>query len=199
VDFWLADEQLAPRDTIRALCRQRFDLSNLATREGAAITSAAWQALAGVGVFGLIAPGEPGGAVEAVLAFEQLGAYLAPGPLRWTAITAPLMAGAANGSHRVTGIDCTVNDRAPYIVDHGRESDLVVIVRTDGVTVTAPTDLGEPIGTGLRSPVRRHARSMPRATTSGRSSTRSRRARRRSSATSSPSAPSACRDDRHDD
>ena len=148
MDFWLADEQLARRDTIRALCRQRFDLSNLATREGAAITSAAWQALAGVGVFGLIAPGEPGGAVEAVLAFEQLGAYLAPGPLRWTAITAPLMAGAANGSHRVTGIDCTVNDRAPYIVDHGRESDLVVIVRTDGVTVIAPTDLGEPIGTG---------------------------------------------------
>ena len=46
-----------------------------------------------MGVFGMLVPAERGGfgggAVEAAIVFEQLGAHLATGPLLWSTIAAP--------------------------------------------------------------------------------------------------------------
>jgi alkylation response protein AidB-like acyl-CoA dehydrogenase len=146
MDFRLDDEQVALRDACRALCRQHFDLDAVASREGVAIADASWRALTAMGILGLLAPGEAGGAIEAVIVFEQLGAHLATGPLRWTTIAAPLVDGAASGNRRLTGVDAETPTR-PYVVEHADESDTLVVLRAEGVERCAIVQLG-PSNTG---------------------------------------------------
>ena len=140
MDFRLDEEQAALRDAARALCEHHFDLGAVASREGVAITDSAWRALAEMGVFGLLVPDEPGGAVESAIVFEQLGMHVASGPLRWTAIAAPLVRTAATGATRVTGIDAE-SSRAPYVIEHAAESDALVVLRADRVEQSATANL----------------------------------------------------------
>src|SRR5262249_25820441 len=103
MDFRFDDEQAAFRDAIRACCAQHFPLDAVAARDGVATAPETWRALAEMGVFGLLLPGEPGGAVEAAIAFEQFGAHLATGPRLWSTIAAPLGPDVVAGDVRVTG------------------------------------------------------------------------------------------------
>ncbi|MGH8977218.1 MAG: acyl-CoA dehydrogenase family protein [Acidimicrobiia bacterium] len=93
MDFRFDEQQLALHDTIRAFCRQHFALADVAAREGVAADAATWRRLADIGVFGLLLPSDRGesggGAIEAAIVFEQLGAHLATGPLLWSTIAAP--------------------------------------------------------------------------------------------------------------
>jgi hypothetical protein len=105
-----------------------------------------------MGAFELLLPTEPagsgdasGGVVEASVIFEQLGAHLATGPLLWTAISAPLLADAATGAIRVAGIDVTRATHAPYVIEHARESDVIVLVYDDRVEQCSPSALDDPI------------------------------------------------------
>jgi alkylation response protein AidB-like acyl-CoA dehydrogenase len=132
VDFRLDDDQLALRDAIRAFCDDRFDLANIAAREGKPVDAATWAALADIGVFGLLVPAERGGfggAVEAAVVFEQFGAHLATGPLLWSTIVAPLVDGAQTGRVRVAGAVAA----EPFVIEHVAECDVVVIVHDDRV------------------------------------------------------------------
>jgi alkylation response protein AidB-like acyl-CoA dehydrogenase len=132
MDFRLDDEQLAFRDAICMLCDQHFDLAAVASREGAPVADSAWNALSDMGVFAMLVPGEPGGAVEAALAFEQLGAHVASGPYRWSTIAAPLLADAATGARRVSGV--VVDPVATHqVVEHATESDTIVVLHTDRI------------------------------------------------------------------
>jgi alkylation response protein AidB-like acyl-CoA dehydrogenase len=142
VDFRFDDEQLALRDAIGALCQRHFPLDAIRAREGAPIADAAWHALADLGVFALLGPGEPGGVIEAVIVFEQLGAHIASGPYRWTTLAAPLLADAMGGAVRVTGVDDP--ESAPLVVAHPDESDEVVVVQGDGIVSCAAAALADP-------------------------------------------------------
>jgi alkylation response protein AidB-like acyl-CoA dehydrogenase len=130
MDFRLDDEQRALRDAAHALAARHFDLATVGGREGAPVAAAAWRAVADLGLFSLLAAGEPGGAVEATVVLEQLGAQLASGPLRWTSLA--VMFGPEAGAVRVTGVDADDAHR-PYVIEHGAESDSLLVLRADGV------------------------------------------------------------------
>jgi alkylation response protein AidB-like acyl-CoA dehydrogenase len=149
VDFRFDDEQLAFRDAVRDLCRQHFDLVAVATREGVPITDAAWRALGDMGVLGMLAPGA-GGAVEAAIAFEQLGAHVANGPRRWTTLAAPMLGDDAS---RVTGIDLVGAPAAPFVVENVEESDMLVMLHADRVEQCSVRELGETVGATALDPL----------------------------------------------
>jgi alkylation response protein AidB-like acyl-CoA dehydrogenase len=147
MDFRFDEEQLALRDAIRALCQQHFALAEVADREARPADPVAWRALADMGVFGMLLPSERGGfgggVIEAAIAFEQLGAHLATGPLLWSTIASPLLPGAGTGAIRVTGVG--VSSRDPYVIEHAAESDVVLVVGDDGVTSFTTSALDEPL------------------------------------------------------
>jgi alkylation response protein AidB-like acyl-CoA dehydrogenase len=134
--FRLDDDQLAMRDAVRALCTDHFDLAVVARREGEPAATAAWSALAGLGVLGMLGGQATGiGMVEAALVFEELGAHLASGPVLWTSLAAPFVPGSAEGEVRVTGIDAGARDERPVVVEHGDECQVLVVVRGDRAEV----------------------------------------------------------------
>jgi alkylation response protein AidB-like acyl-CoA dehydrogenase len=143
MDFRFDDAQIALRDAIRALCTQHFALDAVAHREGTPATDHTWRALAEMGVFALLVPGEPGGAVEAAIVFEQLGAHVASGPYRWTTCAAPLVPDAPTGAARVTGV---VFDAAAtaHVVLHADETDVLVVLDGDRVALAAVGELADP-------------------------------------------------------
>ena len=100
MDFRFDEEQVALRDAIRAFCQQHFALAERRGSRGPAADAGTWRALADMGVFGMLLPSERGGfgggAIEAAIVFEQLGAHLATGPLLWSTIAAPLLPDVAD-------------------------------------------------------------------------------------------------------
>jgi alkylation response protein AidB-like acyl-CoA dehydrogenase len=153
MDFRFDDDQLALRDAVRSFCVDRARLDDIATRAPEA-PATLWNGLAELGVFGLLVPqdrgGFGGGAVEAVLVFEQLAAFLVTGPVLWSTIAAPLAPGAVGGSVRIAG---TVADPVvPHriVIEHAGGCDAVVVVHEDRVERCEPSALtdgtaGEPL------------------------------------------------------
>jgi hypothetical protein len=82
-------------------------------------------------VFGLLlGDGDDGlGPVEAAIAYEQLGSHLAPGPVLWTVLAAPLVPGAATGEVVVGGVLAEQGD----LVEHATDLDVVLVVGDDTV------------------------------------------------------------------
>ena len=129
--FRFDDDQLAMRDAVRSFCDDRFDLTRLAEREGLGADPATWASLAELGVLGMLAGEVEGfGPVETSVVFEELGAHLAAGPVLWSALAAPLVDGVATGDVRATGVEAPAGD-GPVVVDHGAESDVVLVLRAD--------------------------------------------------------------------
>ena len=96
MDFWLTDEQRELQAAVRALVQGRFDLAEVAAAEGTERVVTRWDELADMGIFSMRTDGL--GAREAVLAFEELGRGLVPGPVVTTHLAAGLVDGAAEGS-----------------------------------------------------------------------------------------------------
>lgn len=173
MDFRLDDEQLALRDSIRAFCHQHLDLATVADREDTPVDAATWRGLADIGVFAMLLPAERGGfgggAIEAAIVFEQLGAHLATGPLLWSTIAAPLLSDGSSAAVRVAGTDLTWSSHAPYVIEHAAESDVLVIVRDVGVERCAARELGEPMATSPLDPLTPTAayRALPRGSAIG--------------------------------
>ncbi len=75
-----------------------------------------------MGVLGLVADEATGGsglgAVEAAIAFEQVGSHLVPGPLLWTVLAAPFVDGAAAGQLLVGGIEADTVEDGSAVVEH---------------------------------------------------------------------------------
>lgn len=108
VHFQLTDDQRALKAGVRDLLTGRFGADTLraaAARPGV-LDRALWRELGAAGFFALRLPEADGGVglglPEAVLAFEEAGRVLLPGPLVATHLAAGRVAGAATGETVVT-------------------------------------------------------------------------------------------------
>jgi alkylation response protein AidB-like acyl-CoA dehydrogenase len=131
MDFRFDEDQLAMRDAVRALCGDRFDLTRVAEREGAPLDEATWAALVELGIVGMLTADSGFGLVEATVVLEELGAHLAGGPVLWSVLAAPFVAGVAEGEVRVTGIDVGPEVDGPVVVENGPEAELLLVLRGD--------------------------------------------------------------------
>ncbi|MEV6754867.1 acyl-CoA dehydrogenase family protein [Streptomyces sp. NPDC051214] len=111
MDFQLTEDQVALRGGVREVLEGRFD--GAALREAAdsgapSLDRALWRELGDAGFFALRVPEAEGGVglglPEAVLAFEEAGRALLPGPLVATFLAAPDVQGAAQGTTVVTAV-----------------------------------------------------------------------------------------------
>ncbi|MFI5809981.1 acyl-CoA dehydrogenase family protein [Streptomyces sp. NPDC051643] len=111
MDFQLTEDQRALRDGVRALLAGRFGpeaLRAAVARGGRGLDRTLWRELGEAGFFSLRLPEADGGVglglPEAVLAFEEAGRVLLPGPLVATHLAAGEVAGAATGETVVTAV-----------------------------------------------------------------------------------------------
>lgn len=101
--FQLTEDQRALREGVRGLLAGRFGRERLrAAMEGAPdLDRELWRELGEAGFFSLRLPEAAGGVglglPEAVLAFEEAGRVLLPGPLIATHLAAGVVPGAATG------------------------------------------------------------------------------------------------------
>ncbi|GAA1432238.1 acyl-CoA dehydrogenase family protein [Streptomyces thermospinosisporus] len=109
--FRLTDDQKALKDGVRTLLERRFGRTALraaADRPGR-LDRELWRTLGEAGFFALRLPEQDGGVglglPEAVLAFEEAGRALLPGPLVATHLAAGTVPGAATGERVVTAVD----------------------------------------------------------------------------------------------
>ncbi|MEU6069154.1 acyl-CoA dehydrogenase family protein [Streptomyces sp. NPDC047082] len=107
--FQLTEDQRALRDGVRQLLARRFDADALqAAVAEPGLDRALWRELGAAGFFALRLPEARGGVglglPEAVLAFEEAGRALLPGPLVATHLAAGAVAGAATGETVVTAV-----------------------------------------------------------------------------------------------
>ncbi|MFI9614503.1 acyl-CoA dehydrogenase family protein [Streptomyces sp. NPDC052023] len=110
--FQLTDQQRELQTALRQLLGRRFDgEARRAAVERAvpALDRALWRELGATGFFALRLPEDEGGVglglPEAVLAFEEAGRALLPGPLVATHLAAGEVPGAADGSAAVAAVD----------------------------------------------------------------------------------------------
>lgn len=125
MDFQLSEDQLALQQGIRSFCEDRYRFERIAELAREPALRDDWQALAGMGVFGLRLPEREGGVglgmAEAAVVFAELGRCLAPGPILWSHLLAALIPGAAIGETLVGGLDCAPGS-AEFSVGGGGES-----------------------------------------------------------------------------
>jgi alkylation response protein AidB-like acyl-CoA dehydrogenase len=138
MDFWPTTDQEALRDGVRALLAGRFDLDELAEREGRPdpIDRARWRELADTGVFSLRADGL--GMREAVIVFEEVGRRLVPGPVVTTHLAAGLVDGAATGEAIVGSFEPSP---AATVVEHTGQADRLLWFRDDRLICLDPSVL----------------------------------------------------------
>lgn len=111
VRFQLTDDQRALQTGMRELLARQFDRQALRAAVDApgGFDRALWRALGEAGFFALRLPEADGGVglglPEAVLAFEEAGRALLPGPLIATHLAAGTVPGAAAGETVVTAVD----------------------------------------------------------------------------------------------
>ncbi|SER00876.1 Acyl-CoA dehydrogenase, N-terminal domain [Streptomyces sp. yr375] len=109
--FQLTEDQRALRDGVRGLLARRFDRTALraAVDRPGRLDRALWRELGAAGFFALRLPEAAGGVglglPEAVLAFEEAGRVLLPGPLLATHLAAGHVPGAADGETVVAAVD----------------------------------------------------------------------------------------------
>lgn len=153
MDFRFDEEQLALRDAIRSFCKAHSPLMSVAGREGKPAAPETWNALADMGVFGLLVPvdhgGFGGGATCAAVVFEELGAHLLTGPVLWSTIAAPLVPEVHTGAIRVAGVQAVARAGEPVVIEHAVDSDVIVVVYDDRLELCAAAALanalpGEP-------------------------------------------------------
>ncbi|MFD0008649.1 acyl-CoA dehydrogenase family protein [Streptomyces sp. NPDC127178] len=108
--FQLTEDQLALRAGVRELLARRFGPQELraAVDEPGRLDRALWRELGAAGFFALRLPEARGGVglglPEAVLAFEEAGRTLLPGPLVATHLAAGTVPGAATGEAVVAAV-----------------------------------------------------------------------------------------------
>jgi alkylation response protein AidB-like acyl-CoA dehydrogenase len=113
VRFRLTDDQRALKQGVRDVLARLFGPGELRAAADAVgpphLDRSRWRALGEAGLFGLCLPERDGGTglglPEAVLAFEEVGRSLLPGPTVATHLAAATVPGAATGETIVTAVD----------------------------------------------------------------------------------------------
>ena len=146
MDFRVTEEQQTLRDGVRSFCQERVSvehLHELASKDG--FDRSLWKELAELGIFALRQPEERGGSglgmAEAALVFEELGRCVAPGPLVWSHLAADIVDGAASGAVVVGALDLTGAKAEPYLVEHWKALDVLLLLKPDGVERLDPKRL----------------------------------------------------------
>ncbi|MFI0777982.1 acyl-CoA dehydrogenase family protein [Streptomyces sp. NPDC021212] len=161
MDFQLDDDQRALRDGMRELLERRFPRARLRTvvdghGGAAALDRTLWRELGAAGFFALRLPEAAGGVglglPEAVLAMEEAGGALLPGPLVATQLAAGLNAtdatdaayatAAAEGAAVVTALDLDAG--ADGLVEHLASADAVLMLSGEDAEVLAAAALADP-------------------------------------------------------
>ncbi|MEU0369785.1 acyl-CoA dehydrogenase family protein [Streptomyces sp. NPDC006283] len=133
MDFRLTDDQRALRSGVRELLTGRFgrEVLRAAVDGEGRLDRGLWRELGRAGLFALRLPERDGGAglgmPEAVLAFEEAGRVLLPGPLVATHLAAGLVEGAADGATVVT---CA--GQLGSLIQHLEDADATVGLAADG-------------------------------------------------------------------
>jgi alkylation response protein AidB-like acyl-CoA dehydrogenase len=143
MDFELDEDQVALADGVRSFCDGRFPIEVVRGLVGAGgVDRDRWRELADLGLFSLRLPECDGGAglgwTDAVLAFEQLGRRLVPGPLVWTHLLAGVVDGAATGEVVIGAID---RDDPSRLVEHPDAIDQLAVVDDDGIWLVPAGDV----------------------------------------------------------
>lgn len=145
MELRLDESQVELQDAVQRFCTDRFPLDRIAEREGGGVDRAVWKELAALGVLGMLTPEERGGSglgvLEAVVAFEQLGAHLASGPLLWSVLVSPLVEGVTTGDRVVGGLSLSGRPDDPVLVEHAGDVDALVLLGRDGVFLCEGDDL----------------------------------------------------------
>jgi alkylation response protein AidB-like acyl-CoA dehydrogenase len=133
VDLELSEDEAALQEGLRSFLEGRFPMDVVrASVDG--LDRDRWRELADTGVFALRQPEDAGGVglgvTEAVLAFEELGRALVPGPVLATHLAAGLVDGAADGS---TVVGLVERPATPVLVEHHDALDVLLAVDDDGV------------------------------------------------------------------
>ncbi|MFH8567099.1 acyl-CoA dehydrogenase family protein [Streptomyces sp. NPDC017993] len=130
MDFHLTDDQEALRAGTRELLAGRFGRDRLrAAVDDPALDRTLWRELGDAGFFALRLPEAAGGVglglPEAVLAFEEAGRALLPGPLAACQLLAGTVDGAATGERIVGLCDAAA---APTLWEHPCDCDELILV-----------------------------------------------------------------------
>lgn len=127
MDFWVDDDRRDLQTGIRAFVQGRFPLDEVAAREetDAVIDPDRWREIAEMGVFSLRQDGFD--VRSTVLAFEELGAGLVPGPVVATHLAAGLVDGAADGTAIVSFVEPDATD---VMIEHAAQA--TDLLRLDG-------------------------------------------------------------------
>ncbi|WP_327355373.1 acyl-CoA dehydrogenase family protein [Streptomyces sp. NBC_01304] len=155
MDFQLSDDQRALKAGVRELLEGRFGRDALrAAVDSPSLDRELWRELGEAGFFALRLPEAEGGVglglPEAVLAFEEAGRVLLPGPLVATHLAAGSVEGAASGTVVVTDVD--ESGLVPWLefadVVRGDASGAVPTSSVDPLTPLhkVPTAVGVPDG-----------------------------------------------------
>jgi alkylation response protein AidB-like acyl-CoA dehydrogenase len=148
MEFRLDEGQVDLQRTVARFCADRFPLDTVVAREGTPTDRSIWTETADLGLFGLLlAEGDGGsglGPVEGALVFEQLGSHLAPGPLLWTLLAAPLVEGAAVGEALVGGVGADDVVDGVAVLEYAADLDVVLVIHDDRVVAHRRPELAAP-------------------------------------------------------
>ncbi|MFC1415286.1 acyl-CoA dehydrogenase family protein [Streptacidiphilus cavernicola] len=144
MDFRLTQDQTALRDGVRELLAKRFGRERLRAVLDGEPPGAVWTALAGAGLFALRRPvdreGLGLGPAEAVLAFEEVGRALLPGPLVATELASVHRAFAPGPEPALAGV-LRRQAAEPVLVERLPELSVLLVLDAGEVRTVDPAAL----------------------------------------------------------
>ena len=150
MDLELSEDEAALQEGLRSFLNGRFDMATVRAQADG-LDRGRWTELAETGVFGLRLPESEGGVglgmTEAVLAFEELGRSLVPGPVLASHLAAGLVDGAADGTAVVGLVE---RPATVLLIEHRDALDALLAVDDEGIWAIDRDDLvAEPVARPL--------------------------------------------------
>ena len=133
MDLELNEDESALQGALRSFLAGRFTMDDVRAQADG-LDRGRWSELADTGVLGLRLTEADGGAglgmTEAVLAFEELGRSLVPGPILATHLAAGLVAGAVDGT---TVVGLVERPATVLLIEHFGDLDVLLALDDDGI------------------------------------------------------------------